>query len=129
MINDTKDPKQQTAGGRELKNAADAAGNLKQAASDRRDPQRTKAGGHDPHVMGILCLGAFQVGVAYIFFTSGTRYTDPVTASVINALDPILNPILVMLFYGERLGRLSILGAAIVLCGILYYNLKKSRQK
>lgn len=80
-----------------------------------------------PVLISVFLLGAVQVGIAYIFFTFGTKYTDPVTASIINALEPILNPILVAVFYGEMLGRISIVGAVIVLCGILYYNLRKIR--
>ena len=77
-----------------------------------------------PVLLSVFLLGAVQVGLAYIFFTTGTKYTDPVTASIINALEPILNPILVAVFYGEMLGRLSLVGAVIVICGILYYNLR-----
>ena len=44
---------------------------------------------------------------------------------IINALEPILNPVLVAVFYGEMLGRLSMVGAMIVICGIMYYNLRK----
>ncbi len=76
----------------------------------------------------VFVLGAVQVGLAYVFFSVGTRYTDPVTASIINALEPILNPVLVAFFYGEKLGRLSLIGAAIVLCGILYYNIASVRR-
>ena len=76
-----------------------------------------------PVLLSVFLLGAVQVGFAYIFFTTGTKYTDPVTASIINALEPILNPVLVAVFYGEMLGPLSLVGAAIVLCGILFYNL------
>ena len=79
-----------------------------------------------PVLLSIFFLGAVQVGLAYIFFTSGTKYIDPLTASIINALEPILNPVLVAVFYGERLGRLSLIGAAVVLCGILYYNIKEA---
>ena len=71
----------------------------------------------------VFLLGAVQVGLAYVFFSAGTKYTDPVTASIINAIEPVLNPILVAVFYGERLGRLSLVGAAIVVCAILWYNL------
>ena len=78
-----------------------------------------------PVLLYVFLLGAVQVGLAYIFFTTGTRYTDPVTASIINAMEPILNPILVAVFYGEMLGKMSMAGAGIVICGILYYNLKK----
>ena len=75
----------------------------------------------------VILLGSVQVGLAYIFFSVGTRYTDPVTASIINALEPILNPLLVAVFYGERLGRLALIGAAIVICGIGWYNLGAHR--
>ena len=80
-----------------------------------------------PVLLAVFVLGAVQVGLAYIFFTTGTKYTDPVTASIINALEPILNPILVAVFYGEMLGRLSLVGALIVLAGILYYNIRGKR--
>ena len=77
-----------------------------------------------PVLISVFLLGAVQVGLAYIFFTTGIKYTDPVTASIIGALEPILNPILVAVFYGEMLGTVSLAGAAIVLCGVLFYNLK-----
>ena len=80
-----------------------------------------------PVLLSVFLLGAVQVGLAYIFFTTGIKYTDPVTASIINALEPILNPILVAVFYGEMLGTLSLIGAAVVICGILYYNIKSIR--
>ena len=76
----------------------------------------------------VFILGSVQVGLAYIFFTTGTRYTDPVAASIINAFEPILNPILVAVFYGEMLGRLSTIGAGIVICGILAYSLQKLKK-
>lgn len=77
-----------------------------------------------PRVLAaIFLLGFVQVGLAYIFFSIGTKYTDPVTASIINAMEPILNPVLVAVFYGERLGGPALVGAAIVIGGILYYNL------
>ena len=79
-----------------------------------------------PVLLSVFFLGAVQVGLAYIFFTSGTKYIDPLTASIINALEPILNPVLVAIFYGETLGKLSLIGAAVVLCGILYYNIKEA---
>ena len=81
-----------------------------------------------PVLFSLFLLGAVQVGLAYIFFSIGTRYTDPVTASIINALEPVLNPILVAVFYGEMLSPLSIVGAVIVICGILFYQILSARQ-
>ena len=74
-------------------------------------------------LLAVFVLGSVQVGLAYIFFTAGTRRTDPVAASIINALEPILNPVLVAVFYGEMLGKFSIIGAFIVITGILIYSL------
>ena len=74
----------------------------------------------------VFALGTVQVGLAYILFSIGTKLTDPVTASIINAAEPILNPILVAVFYGEVLGRLSLAGAAIVIGSILFYNIRQS---
>ena len=82
-----------------------------------------------PVLLSVFFLGAVQVGLAYIFFTTGTKYIDPLTASIINALEPILNPLLVAVFYGEKLGKLSFIGAAIVLTGILYYNIKEAMEQ
>lgn len=78
-----------------------------------------------PVLAAIIILGTVQVGLAYILFSIATKLTDPVTASIINAVEPILNPILVAVFYGEVLGPLSLAGAAIVIGSILFYNLQK----
>lgn len=75
-------------------------------------------------LLAVFLLGAVQVGLAYIFFSIGIRTTDPVTASIINAVEPVLNPILVAVFYGEMPGPLSLAGAAIVIGSILFYNIR-----
>ena len=59
-------------------------------------------------------------------FAIGIKGTPAVMASLISGIEPILNPTLVAIFYGEMLGPLSLVGAAIVMCGILYYNIKKA---
>ncbi|MBR3168802.1 MAG: EamA family transporter [Erysipelotrichaceae bacterium] len=76
----------------------------------------------------VFVLGSVQVGIAYIFFTTGTKYTEPVTASIINAIEPILNPVLVAIFYKEVLGRFSLIGAAVVIVGILFYDVLTAKR-
>ena len=73
-------------------------------------------------VVTVICLGLFQVGLGYIFFNLGTKYTTPVTAAIIAGVEPILNSILVMIFWGEMLTPLSLVGAVIVIVAILAYN-------
>ncbi len=75
-----------------------------------------------PVAASVLALGVIQVGGAYILFSVGIRNTPPVTASLITGMEPILNPLLVAAFYGERISPLSVAGCAVVVCSILAYN-------
>lgn len=70
----------------------------------------------------LVILGAFQVGLAYILLTIGLRTTPAVTASLVSGIEPVLNPILVAVFYHETIGPLALLGAAIVVGGVVIYN-------
>ena len=75
----------------------------------------------------ILVLGVFQLGLGYILFTKGLEQTQPVSASLISTIEPILNPILVAVFYGEKITPLAILGAVIVICAVVVYNVVKTK--
>lgn len=73
----------------------------------------------------LLILGVFQVAVAYILLTIGLKTTPSVTASLVSGIEPVLNPILVAAFYGERMGAMALVGAAIVIFGVVGYNVLK----
>lgn len=75
----------------------------------------------------LIILGAFQVGLAYILMCEGLKTTPAVTASLISGIEPVLNPILVAVFYHETIGPLSFVGAVIVIISILVYNIAKER--
>ena len=74
-------------------------------------------------LIAVLLLGVFQVGAAYICFSIGTKHTNPLSASLINGIEPVLNPVLVAVFWGETITPVSLLGAAIVLVSVLTYNI------
>ena len=76
----------------------------------------------------VLILGIFQLGLAYVFLTEGLAITPPVTASLISGIEPVLNPLLVAVFYGEMLTPLSLVGAAIVFLSVIGYNLIRLKQ-
>ena len=80
----------------------------------------------------VLCavlLGVFQLGLAYIFFTTGIRTAPPVSASLVGGIEPILNPVLVALVLGETLTGLSVIGGVIVFATIMIYNVLTARQE
>lgn len=82
-----------------------------------------------PVLAAVAALGVIQVGGAYILFSVGIRGTPPVTASLITGLEPVLNPLLVAAFYGERVSPLSVAGSVIVVCSILTYNVCLARKR
>ena len=81
-----------------------------------------------PSVIGaVLALSVFQFACAYICMAEGLEHTPPLTASLISTIEPILNPILAAVVIGERLGTTALAGAAIVVVGVLAYNILKAR--
>ena len=82
-----------------------------------------------PTLAAVLALGAIQVGGAYILFSIGIRHTPPVTASLITGMEPIMNPLLVAAFYGEKVSALSVVGSVIVVVSIVAYNIILARGK
>lgn len=84
-----------------------------------------------PGVTAMVVLGVFQVAMAYILLTEGLKTTPAVTASLVSGIEPVLNPILVAVFYHETVGPLALLGAVIVVGSIVLYNvlLTKTPQK
>ena len=69
------------------------------------------------------------MGIAFLFLMTGLKWTPPITASLITAIEPILNPVLVAVFYGETMGWMSVVGAAIVISGVLGYNILLEKRK
>ncbi len=76
-------------------------------------------------IISVIILGAFQVGLAYIFMCIGLRTTPAVSASLISGIEPILNPVLVAIFYREAVGPMALVGAVIVIGSVIIYNVLK----
>ena len=79
-------------------------------------------------VVTVFIMGVVQVGLAYILLSIGIGRTNAVTASVITGLEPIMNPIWVAIFYGEKVSGLSVFGAVIVVGAIIIYNVGQAKQ-
>lgn len=78
-------------------------------------------------IIALVVLGVFQVALAYILLTEGLKTTPPVTASLVSGIEPVLNPVLVAVFYHETIGPLSLVGAVIVVGSIVLYNILLAR--
>ena len=81
-----------------------------------------------PAITSLVVLGVFQVAVAYILLTIGLKTTPPVTASLVSGIEPVLNPILVAVFYKETMGPMALIGAAVVIGSVVLYNVCRAKQ-
>ncbi|MEJ7701926.1 MAG: EamA family transporter [Pyrinomonadaceae bacterium] len=77
-------------------------------------------------ILAILFLGIFQIGIAYVLFTNGiANGVRSLDASIIGFIEPLLNPVWVFLFVGERPSVWAILGGAIILGAVVFHTLKR----
>ncbi len=78
----------------------------------------------------VAFLGIFQIGISYILFIKGvTGGTRPLDASIIGFIEPLLNPVWVFLFVGERPSNWAILGGIIIIATVVVHTLNQYRSK
>ncbi len=69
-------------------------------------------------VPGILLLGIFQLGLAYVLYAEAMKHITALEGLLVPTIEPILNPIWVMLLLNETPGPWALAGGAIVLTAI-----------
>jgi DME family drug/metabolite transporter len=75
-------------------------------------------------------LGIVQIGIAYILFIKGvTLGTRPLDASIIGFIEPLLNPVWVFFFYGERPSDWAVLGGIVIIAAVLFHTLRQYRNR
>ncbi len=69
-------------------------------------------------ITAILILGVFQLGLAYVLYVKASKYCPPLACCLLGALEPLLNPVWVFLFDGERPGLFALIGSVVVIVSI-----------
>jgi drug/metabolite transporter (DMT)-like permease len=75
----------------------------------------------------LLILGVVQLTIPYLLYSLAIRHVRALDASIISIIEPILNPIWVMLATGEQPAFWSLVGGAIVLTTSLTRSVLASR--
>lgn len=75
----------------------------------------------------MMALSLFQIALPYYLYTKVAQRVSPLDAVLILTLEPILNPIWVMLTLGEKPGPWAILGAAVVILGIALRQIQNEK--
>ncbi len=74
-------------------------------------------------LLGLLFLGVFQLGISYILFTKAIKHVSAVEAVLIPVLEPLLNPVWVILITGEAPSISALIGGIIVLTAVITNSL------
>ena len=78
----------------------------------------------------VAFLGIVQIGISYVLFIKGvTRGTRPLDASIIGFIEPLLNPVWVFLFIGERPSAWALLGGAVIITTVASHTFMQYRRR
>lgn len=80
------------------------------------------------NIVWVLILSVFQYGMANIFLSIGSKMVDSVESSLILTIEPILNPIFVLLINGERMGPLAVIGSVLVIASVTFHTIISSKK-
>jgi drug/metabolite transporter, DME family len=67
----------------------------------------------------LIYLGVVPTAVAYALYTIGLRTTRVTVAGVLGLLEPLTATLLGVLFFGDRLGQVGVVGAALLLVAVV----------
>ncbi len=74
-------------------------------------------------MLGIGLLGVFQLGFSYIFYTAGISKVSALEGILIPVLEPLLNPVWVLIGTGERPSQYALIGGALVISAVFYRSI------
>ncbi|PYS83060.1 MAG: EamA family transporter [Acidobacteria bacterium] len=75
-------------------------------------------------VLIVAYLGVVQIGLAYTLFTLGiARGVRSLDAGVVGYIEPMLNPVWVFLFLGERPSKWAVVGGCIIIAAVLAHTI------
>lgn len=69
-------------------------------------------------LLAIFALGVVQLGIPYILLVLSNKHCPPLACSLLGALEPLLNPVWVAIFYGEKPGIFALIGGVIVIVSV-----------
>lgn len=77
----------------------------------------------------VLYLGVIQIGLAYALFTLGmARGVRSLDAGIVAYIEPVLNPLWVFIFLGERPSRGALLGGVVIITAVVSHTLWSARK-
>ncbi len=79
--------------------------------------------------LGMLYLGVFQLGLAYVLYTWALSQVSAMEAILITLIEPILNPVWVFMLMGEMPALTSLVGGAIIIGAVTIHHLVGAKRQ
>ena len=79
-------------------------------------------------IIGLVLLGIFQLGIAYILFSEAVMHVTALEAILIPVIEPLLSPIWVFLMIGEEPSFFAVIGGLIVLTAVVVRSIVTGRR-
>ena len=76
----------------------------------------------------VFYLGAFQIGLAYVFFAKGIRYVSALETSLLLLVEPVFSPVWAWLLLSENPGIFAMLGGGLVVLATAVHSFQKTIQ-
>lgn len=76
----------------------------------------------------LFLAGTFQLGLAYILYSSAIKIATAMEGVMIPLIEPVLNPLWVLIFLGERPTKWAFIGGAVVILSLIIHAKMKVRQ-
>ena len=80
-------------------------------------------------IVALVVLGVVQLGIPYLLYARAIPHVTALEAVLLPVIEPILNPVWVMLFIGERPSPLSLLGGVIVVGAVTWRAIDSIRDR
>ncbi|NNG25922.1 MAG: DMT family transporter [Ignavibacteriaceae bacterium] len=78
-------------------------------------------------IWSVSFLGMFQIAIAYAIFSFGLKRVYAVEASIISMIEPVLNPVWVLIGYGEVPAVYAIAGGVIIISAITFRTVQMGK--
>ena len=82
--------------------------------------------------LSLAALGVFQLGIPYVLLAHAAGWCPPLICALLGALEPLLNPLWVAIFDGERPGAAALVGGVIVIAavtGLCIYDAREEKAR
>lgn len=80
-------------------------------------------------IVSILALGIFQLGISYVLYVEASEFCPPLACCLLGAVEPLLNPVWVLIFNGEKPGPFALIGGIIVISSITIWCVHDARKE